>query len=126
MLGKAGKVQMLPKALTSGQGGAGDVVCRLLLSGRHFLLVHRLALVLLPQLSRLLADVEAHPGFLPAMPEPSELMQHLQQKGAALTNHPNVSTCIFLDSHIAAMPVEAHALMAPICETNRNLAPAYS
>ncbi|CAL8469507.1 g9048 [Coccomyxa elongata] len=98
VLGKAGKVQMLPKALTSGQGGAGDVVCRLLLSGRHFLLVHRLALVLLPQLSRLLADVEAHPGFLPAMPEPSELMQHLQQKGAALTNHPNGIMVSYLDT----------------------------
>jgi hypothetical protein len=84
---------MLPKALTSGQGAVGDVVCRLLLSGRHFLLVHRLALVLLPQLSRLLADVEAHPGFLSAMPEPSELMQHLRTKGPALTAHPKVLSC---------------------------------
>ncbi|BDA44756.1 probable serine/threonine-protein kinase par-1 at C-terminar half [Coccomyxa sp. Obi] len=98
VLGKAGKVQMLPKALTSGQGDAGDVVCRLLLSGRHFLLVHRLALVLLPQLSRLLADVEAHPGFLPAMPEPCELMQHLHQKGAALTSHPNGIMVSYLDT----------------------------
>lgn len=91
--GRTGKLQMLRKCLSSGQGPAGDVVCRLFLSGRLFLLVHRLALILVPQLSRLLADLAVHPGYVRALPQDrEELLRHVRAKGTVVAPLSKVCT----------------------------------
>ncbi len=55
----------------------GQIRWRMLLPGPRLLHVQRLARVLVPHVTQLVADAEAHPGFAKAMPDGEQLHSRL-------------------------------------------------
>ena len=70
----------------------GHIRWRVLMSGQRLLHVQRLALSLVPHVAQLIADVEAHPGFVSAMPEGEHLQTRLLLNNPLIAPDPQVCT----------------------------------
>ena len=72
----------------------GHIRWRVLMSGQRLLHVQRLALSLVPHVAQLIADAEAHPGFVSAMPEGEHLQTQLLSTNPLIAPDPQVCTVL--------------------------------
>lgn len=70
----------------------GHIRWRVLMSGQRLLHVQRLALSLVPHGAQLIADAEAHQGFVSAMPEGEDLQTQLLHTNPLIAPDPQVCT----------------------------------
>lgn len=63
-----------------------------LLAGQRLLHVQRLARVLVPHVAQLVADAEAHPGFIKAMPDGEQLLSELLDQNPLIAPDPQASS----------------------------------
>ena len=79
----------------------GQIRWRMLMPGPRLLHVQRLARVLAPHVTQLLADAEAHPGFRKALPDGEQLHSELLQRNPLIAPNPQVHSArklVFLPS----------------------------
>ena len=68
----------------------GQIKWRVLMPGPRLLHVQRLARVLVPHITQLLADAEAHPGFTKGLPVGEQLHSELLERNPLIAPDPQV------------------------------------